>query len=86
MRLAWHVAFMGEKRKLYRGLVGKPDGKKPLEKPSFTWGNTIKMDLKEIGLGGVNWIYLALAVCCESGNEPPGSTKCGGFLYELRNC
>jgi hypothetical protein len=44
------------------------------------------MDLKEIGLGSVNWIYLALAFCCESGNELPGSIKCGGFLYELRNC
>jgi len=37
-------------------------------------------------LDGVNWIYLALAGSCESGNEPPGSIKCGGFLYELRNC
>ena len=61
-------SMYGEKRNLYMVLVGRPDGKRPLEKPSFTWGNDMKMDLKEMGLGGVNWIYLALAVSCESGN------------------
>ena len=48
--------------------MGKLDGKRPLEKPSFTWGNDIKMDIKEVGLGAVNWICLAVAGCCESGN------------------
>jgi hypothetical protein len=75
-----------EKRNLYRILVGKPDGKRPLEKPSFTWRNNIKMYLQVIGLGGLNLIYVALTDCCESGNEHPGSIKCGRFLYEPRNC
>jgi hypothetical protein len=50
---------MGEKRKVYRLLVGKPEGKRPLGRPRGRWIDNIKMDLLEIGLGGVDWIGLA---------------------------
>jgi hypothetical protein len=50
---------MGEKRNAYRLLVGEPEGKKPLGRPRHRWLVNIKMDLLEIGLGGVDWIRLA---------------------------
>jgi hypothetical protein len=52
---------MGEGRSVYRVLVGKPEGKKPLERPRYRWENGIKMDLREIvwGGGGVEWLHLA---------------------------
>jgi hypothetical protein len=59
MRWAGHVARMGEKRNAYRLLVGKPDGKRPLGRPRRRWVENIKMDLLEIGWGGVDWIGLA---------------------------
>jgi hypothetical protein len=53
MRWAGHVARMGEGRKVYMVLVGKPEGKIPLERPRRRWEDGIKMDLREIGWGGV---------------------------------
>jgi hypothetical protein len=50
---------MGEKRRVYRVLVGKPEGKRPLGRPRRRWENGIRMDLREIGLGGVDWIRLS---------------------------
>jgi hypothetical protein len=50
---------MEEKRNAYRLLVGKPEGNRPLGSPRRWWVDNIKMDLLEIGLGGVNWIGLA---------------------------
>jgi hypothetical protein len=50
---------MGEKRNSYRLLVGKPEGKRPLGRPRRRWVDNIKMDLLEIGWGGVDWIGLA---------------------------
>jgi hypothetical protein len=52
-------ARMAEKRKAYRLLVGKPEGKRPLERPRHRWVDNIKMDLLVIGWGGVDWIGLA---------------------------
>jgi hypothetical protein len=49
MRLAGHVARMGEKRKTYRLLVGKPEGKRPLGRPRRSWVYNIRMDLGEVG-------------------------------------
>jgi hypothetical protein len=49
----------GEKRNVYRLLVGKPDGKRPLGRPSRRWIDNIKMDLLEVGLSVVDWIGLA---------------------------
>jgi hypothetical protein len=50
---------MGEKRNVYRLLVGKPEGKRPLGRPRRRWTDTISMDLLEIGLNVVDWIDLA---------------------------
>jgi hypothetical protein len=55
MRWAGHVARMGEERKVYKVLVGNPEGKRPLGRPRRRWEDGVRMDLKEIGLGGV-WI------------------------------
>jgi hypothetical protein len=53
------VARMGEKRKVYRVLVGKPKGKRPLGRPRHRWEDGIRMDLRETVLGGVDWIRLS---------------------------
>jgi hypothetical protein len=50
---------MGEERKVYKVLVGNPEGKRPLRRPRRRWEDGIRMDLREIGLGGVDWILLA---------------------------
>jgi hypothetical protein len=50
---------MGKKRNAYRILVGKPAGKSPLGRPRHMWEDNIKMDLREIGWGGMDWIDLA---------------------------
>jgi hypothetical protein len=59
MRWAGQVARMGAKRKAYRILVGKPEGKRPLGRPTRRWEDNIRMDLREIGRGGMDWIDLA---------------------------
>jgi hypothetical protein len=59
MRWAGHVARMGEGRDIYRVLVGRPEGKRPLGRPRRRWEDNIKMDLREIGIDEVNWIQLA---------------------------
>jgi hypothetical protein len=59
MRWAGHVARMGEGRGVCRVLVGRSEGKRPLERPRRMWEDNIKMDLVEIGIDGVNWIQLA---------------------------
>jgi hypothetical protein len=53
------VAHMGEERKVYKVLVGKPEGQRPLGRPRRRWEDGIRMDLREIGLGGVDWIRQA---------------------------
>jgi hypothetical protein len=50
---------MGEERKVYKVLEGKPEGKRPLGRPKRRWEDGIRMDLREIGLGDVDWIRLA---------------------------
>jgi hypothetical protein len=59
LRWAGHVARVGERRGAYRVLVGKPEGRRPLGRPRLRWEDNIKMDLREVGLGGVDWIDLA---------------------------
>jgi hypothetical protein len=59
LRWAGHVACMGEKRGAYRALVGKPEGRRPLGRPRRRWEDNIKMDLREVGWGGIDWIDLA---------------------------
>jgi hypothetical protein len=50
---------MGEERKVYKVLVGKPEGKRPLGRPRHRWEDAIRTDLRETGLGGVDWIRMA---------------------------
>jgi hypothetical protein len=50
---------MGERRGVYRVLVGKPEGKGPLGRPRRRWEDNIKVDLKEARCGGMDWIELA---------------------------
>jgi hypothetical protein len=50
---------MGEGRGVYRVLVGRPEGKRPLGRPRRMWEDNIKMDLRETGIDGTNWIRLA---------------------------
>jgi hypothetical protein len=50
---------MGERRGAYRALVGKPEGRRPLERPRRRWEDDIKMDLREVVWGGMDWINLA---------------------------
>jgi hypothetical protein len=59
MRLAGHAAGMGERRNAYRILVGKPDGKRPLGRPRRRWVDNIKINLREVGWDGRDWIDLA---------------------------
>jgi hypothetical protein len=59
IRWAGHVARMAEGRGVYRILVGRPEGKRPLGRPMHRWKDNIKMDLREMGIDGVNWIQLA---------------------------
>jgi hypothetical protein len=59
LRWAGHVARMGEERNVYRLLVGKPEGKRPLGRPTRRWIDNIKKDLLDIGLNVVDWIGLA---------------------------
>jgi hypothetical protein len=79
-RMTWagHVARMGEERQVYKVLVGKPEGKRPLERPRRRWEDGIRMDLRETGLGSVDYIRLTsgqgpVAGCCECDDEPSGS-------------
>jgi hypothetical protein len=60
-RMSWmaHVACMGEERNVYKILMGKPEGKRPLARPRCRWKDGIRMDLREIGWGSVEWIQLA---------------------------
>jgi hypothetical protein len=51
---------MGEERVMYRVLVGKPEGKRPLGRPRHRWEDNIRMDLQEVGCWGIDWIGLAL--------------------------
>jgi hypothetical protein len=59
MRWAGNVARLGEGRVVYRVLVGKTEGKRPLGRPRRRWKDNIKRDLREIEIDGANWIQLA---------------------------
>ena len=59
MRWAGHVGRVGERSSVYRVLVGKPEGKRPLGRPRRRWEDNIKMDIQEVGCGVMDFIELA---------------------------
>jgi hypothetical protein len=59
MRCAGHVARMGERRGIYRVVVGKPEGNRPLGRSRHKWEDNIKTDRQEVGCGSIDWIDLA---------------------------
>ena len=59
MKWAGHVACMGEEREVYRVLLGKLEGRRPLRRPRRRWVDNIRMDLQEVGYGYMDWIGLA---------------------------
>ena len=59
MRWSGYVARMGERRGVYRVLVGKPVGKRPLKRTRHRWEDNIKMDFQEVGCGRMDWIELS---------------------------
>jgi len=59
MRWAGHVARMGEERGVYRFLLGKPEGRRPLGRSRRRWVDNIRMDLQVVGCGYMDWIYMA---------------------------
>ena len=63
--------------------MGKPEGKRPLGRLRRRWGHNIKLDVQDLGCGGLDWIELVPGnfVC---GNGPSGSMKCGEFLDKLQ--
>jgi len=58
MRWAGHVARMSEERGVYRVLVGKPEGKRPLGRPRCRWVDNVRTDFQEVGCGFMDWIGL----------------------------
>jgi len=73
---------MGDRRGVYRFLVGKPEGRRPLGRRKRRWEDHIKLDPQEVGCGDMDWIYVVqdgykVAGTCDCGNEPSGSVKCG---------
>jgi hypothetical protein len=89
MRWAGHVARMGEGRGVYRFLVGKSEGKRPLGRPRRRWVDNIRMDLQEVGCGFVDWNGLAKdrdswRTLASAVMKPLGSVKCGEFLDNLQ--
>jgi len=84
MRWAWHVARMGGGRGVYRVLVGKPVGKRPLGRPRHRWEVILRWIYRKwegvCGLDGIASGWGQVAGTCEYGVEHSGSKKCGEFL------
>jgi len=84
-RWAGHVARMGERRGVYRVLVGKPEGRRPLGRPRRRWEDNIRIDLREVVCGCVDWMELAQVACaCECGDEHSGSINARNFFTSCR--
>jgi hypothetical protein len=78
---------MGKGRGVYRILIGNPECKRPMRRPRLMWEDNIKIDLREIGFDGANWIQLTQDRIqwlgfCEHSNEPLGSMKEAGYFRQ----
>ena len=84
MRWAGHEPCMGERRGVYRDLVGKPEGKRPLGRPRHRWDDNINKHLREVRCGGIECIDLAQDMnrwrARVNAVMNLGSIKCGEFL------
>jgi hypothetical protein len=90
MRWAGHVARMEEKRNAYRILIGKPEGKRPIGRPRRRWVDNIKIDLREIGWNGMDWMNLdqdrdQWTTLVSTVMNFSGSIKCRGVAEWLHN-
>ncbi|KAJ4438068.1 hypothetical protein ANN_14007 [Periplaneta americana] len=94
LRWAGYVARMGESRNAYRVLVGRPEGKRPLGRPRRRWEDNIKMDLREVGYDGRDWInlaqdryqwwaYVRAAMNLRSGGELENDERVANIIYGL---
>jgi hypothetical protein len=84
--MGWACSTYGENKGVYRVLVGKPEGKRPLGRARLRLEDNIKMVLKEVVMS--SWTRSSLlrkAGNCECGNEPSGFIKCGEFSYGKRS-
>jgi hypothetical protein len=91
MRWAGHAACARERRGVYRVLVWKPEGKRPLGRHRRSWEDNIRIDLKELGCGGLDWIELAQdrdrwRALVTAVMNLWGAIKCGELLDSLWNC
>jgi hypothetical protein len=90
MRQAGQVARVGEMTNVYKILVGKPEGRRPLGRRRRRWKDNIKLDLKAKGCEGADSIYLSrqgpVAGSCEHGNGLSGYIKGGELFEQLNDC
>ena len=78
--MGWACSAYGERRGVYRILVGKREGKRKFGRPMPRWEDNIKMNLQEVGCGDEDWVDLAEERGRRRANEPSDSLKFGEFL------
>jgi hypothetical protein len=80
MKWVGHIARIGDMGDAHNIFVVKPEGKRVLGRSRYRWEDNIKMGLKQIGYGGVEWIHQAQDKVWSKGIEPSGSISAGSFV------